>query len=35
LFVPGSGGLVGIMVPVGVAISLVSARFLYKKGKIR
>ncbi len=35
LFVPGSGGLVGIMVPVGVAISLVSARFLYKKGKIK
>lgn len=32
--VPGSGGLVGIMVPVGVAISLVVARILYKKGMI-
>lgn len=34
LFVPGSGGLVGAMVPVGVVIALVSARILYKKGKI-
>lgn len=32
--VPGSGGLVGIMVPVGVLISLVVARILYKKGMI-
>ncbi len=32
--VPGSGGLVGIMVPVGVVISLVVARILYKKGMI-
>ncbi|MDO9628965.1 MAG: hypothetical protein Q7I99_03605 [Acholeplasmataceae bacterium] len=35
VFVPGSGGLVGIMVPVGVAISLISARILYKKGMIK
>lgn len=35
LLVPGSGGLVGIMVPVGVVISLVTARILYKKGKIK
>jgi len=35
LVVPGSGGLVGIMVPVGVVISLVVARVLYKKGLIR
>jgi hypothetical protein len=35
LFVPGSGGLVGIMVPVGVVISLLIARTLYKKGMIR
>jgi hypothetical protein len=34
LFVPGSGGLVGIMVPVGVIISLVVSRILYKKGMI-
>jgi hypothetical protein len=34
LFVPGSAGLVGIMVPVGVAISLTIARILYKKGMI-
>lgn len=32
--VPGSGGYVGIMVPVGVVISLVVARILYKKGMI-
>ncbi len=32
--VPGSGGLVGIMVPVGVVISLIVARILYKKGMI-
>jgi len=32
--VPGSGGLVGIMVPVGVLISIVVARILYKKGLI-
>ena len=32
--VPGSGGLVGIMVPVGVVISLTVARILYKKGMI-
>ena len=31
LLVPGSGGLVGIMVPVGVVITLVTARILYKK----
>ncbi|MFA5470442.1 MAG: hypothetical protein WC219_00150 [Acholeplasmataceae bacterium] len=35
LVVPGSGGLVGIMVPVGVVISLVVARVLYKKGLIK
>jgi hypothetical protein len=34
LFVPGSAGLVGIMVPVGVVISLITARILYKKGMI-
>ena len=33
-FVPGSGGLVGIMVPVGVVISILVARILYKKGMI-
>jgi len=33
-FVPGSGGLVGIMVPVGVIISIIVARILYKKGMI-
>lgn len=32
--VPGSGGLVGIMVPVGVLISIIVAKVLYKKGKI-
>lgn len=32
--VPGSGGLVGIMVPVGVVISIIVARILYKKGVI-
>lgn len=32
--VPGSGGLVGIMVPVGVVISILVARILYKKGMI-
>ncbi|AUD65032.1 hypothetical protein BK011_04820 [Tenericutes bacterium MZ-XQ] len=35
LFVPNSGGLVGIMVPVGVVISLVVSRILYKKGLIK
>lgn len=35
LIVPGSGGLVGIMVPVGVGISLLVARALYKKGMIK
>ncbi len=35
LIVPGSGGLVGIMVPVGVVISLVVSRILYKKGMIK
>lgn len=34
LAVPGSNGLVGILVPVGVIISLVVARFLYKRGMI-
>jgi hypothetical protein len=34
LVVPGSAGLVGIMVPVGVVISLTMARLLYKKGMI-
>lgn len=33
--VPGSGGLVGIMVPVGVLISVIIARVLYKKGLIK
>ncbi len=35
LFVPGSGGLVGIMVPVGVIISITVSRILYKKGLIK
>jgi len=35
LVVPGSGGYVGIMVPVGVGLSLVSARIFYKKGLIK
>ena len=35
LLVPGSGGYVGIMVPVGVGLSLISARILYKKGMIK
>jgi hypothetical protein len=35
LVVPGSGGLVGIMVPVGVGLSLVTARIFYKKGMIK
>ncbi|MBE0701510.1 MAG: hypothetical protein IH571_07465 [Acholeplasmataceae bacterium] len=35
LVVPGSGGLVGIMVPVGVLLSVVSARLFYKKGLIQ
>ena len=35
LTVPGSGGLVGIMVPVGVGLSLVTARVFYKKGMIK
>lgn len=34
IVVPGSGDLVGIMVPVGVVISLTMARILYKKGMI-
>jgi hypothetical protein len=33
--VPGSGRLVGIMVPVGVVLSLATASLLYKKGKIK
>jgi len=33
--VPESGRLVGIMVPVGVVLSLVTASLLYKKGKIK
>lgn len=33
--VPGSGGLVGIMVPVGVVLAVVVARVLYKKGLIK
>lgn len=35
LFVPGSARLVGLMVPVGVIITLVSARIFYKKGMIK
>ncbi|TVP84785.1 MAG: hypothetical protein EA375_05985 [Acholeplasmataceae bacterium] len=35
IVVPGSGDLVGIMVPVGVVISLSMARILYKKGMIQ
>ncbi len=35
LLVPGSGGLVGAMVPVGVLITLISSRILYKKGLIK
>lgn len=34
LLVPGSRDLVGIMVPVGVVIALLTARTLHKKGKI-
>lgn len=34
LFVPGSAGLVGLMVPVGVLLALGSARLFYKKGMI-
>lgn len=34
LFVPGATGLVGVLVPVGVVISLITARILYKKGKL-
>mgnify|MGYP001072322021 CR=1 FL=1 len=34
LFVPNSRDLVGIMVPVGVVITLITARILYKKEKI-
>lgn len=33
-FVPGAGDLVGIMVPVGVAITVSSAYFFHKKGWI-
>ncbi len=33
-FIPGAGGLVGIMVPVGVAITLSSAYLFHKKGWI-
>jgi hypothetical protein len=33
--VPGSAGLVGLMVPVGVVISVSVARYLYKKGSIK
>jgi hypothetical protein len=33
--VPGSAGLVGLMVPVGVLISVGVARYLYKKGSIK
>jgi hypothetical protein len=35
LFVPNSGSLVGLMVPVGVIISISVARYLYKKGMIK
>ena len=34
LFVPGSAGYVGIMVPVGVIITTISAYFMHKKGWI-
>ncbi len=34
LFVPGATGLVGVLVPVGVVISLSAARILYKYGKL-
>jgi hypothetical protein len=34
LFVPGSADLVGLMVPVGVVLALLSARTFYKKGMI-
>ncbi len=34
LFVPDSARLVGLMVPVGVLITLITARILYKKGMI-
>ena len=35
IFVPGlNAGSVGIMVPVGVVITIVTARILYKKGKL-
>lgn len=32
LLVPGLSGAVGVLVPVGVVIAVVAARFLYKKG---
>ena len=32
LFVPGLAGAVGVLVPVGVIVAIVSSRFLYKKG---
>jgi hypothetical protein len=35
LFVPNSMGLVGAMVPVGVLISIIVSRILYKKGMIK
>jgi hypothetical protein len=35
LFVPNSMGLVGAMVPVGVLISIIVSRVLYKKGLIK
>jgi len=34
VLVPGMGGLVSVLVPVGVLLSIGLARFLYKKGKI-
>lgn len=34
LFVPGSAGYVGIMVPVGVIITTISAYYMHKKGWI-
>jgi hypothetical protein len=32
MFVPGLAGAVGILVPVGVLVAIVSSRILYKKG---
>jgi len=35
IFVPGLAGAVGILVPAGVVIAVVSARLMYKKGWLK